>query len=120
MGIRLEVNLRRHAVIIRFPCPDDEDEGWPPALFKQFLTHAEVVNDDLDRWGRRMPLSVLPEIVSDCWEKLALYWAGLPPRKAEEMVERLAPWWAKLNAMMAANRERAKAMLEERGKASCQ
>ena len=36
---------------------------------------------------------------------------GLPPRQADEFVERLAPWWAKLNAVMAANREKANTML---------
>ena len=76
MGIRFEVNLRRHAAIIRFPRPDDDDEGWPLALFEQFRTHAEVANDDLDRWGRRMPVSVLPDILADCYERLALHWAG--------------------------------------------
>lgn len=105
---------RRPPAIIRLPRPDDEDEGWPPWLFEQFRTHAEVVNDDLDRWGRRMPLSVLLDILPDCYERLALDWAGLPPRKADELAQRLAPWWAKLNAVMAANRERAKAMVAKR------
>jgi hypothetical protein len=62
-----------------------------------------------------LPIDALLGVGQESFEALALYWAGLPPRKAAELVERLTPWWAKLNALMAANRE--KAMVAKRGRA---
>jgi hypothetical protein len=54
-------------------------------------------------------------IERETFDVLKLIWRGLPPRQADEFVERLAPWWAEFTALMAQNAERAKAMLARHG-----
>lgn len=107
--------VRGRAAIIPFPVKYDE-EVETVAFVSWFLADMMPRAEHLHRYveSDSLPIEALLGIERESFEALTLLWAGLPPRKADELVERLAPWWAKFNAMMVANREKAKAMVANR------
>jgi hypothetical protein len=103
---------KRGAAIIPFPCHDDEEEDWPPEIIEKWMERAEHVHKYVE--SGYLPIDAVLRVQREMFEMLTLYWAGLPPRKADEFVQRLAPWWAELTTLMAGNRQKAKAMLAMR------
>jgi hypothetical protein len=89
------------------PFPGRDDEGWPLDKMTERLEHLNWYVE----YGH-LPIDALFGAAQESFELLVLYWAGLPPRGAEELVERLAPRWGKLREMEASNRARATAMLK--------
>ena len=68
---------------------------------------------------KRRGFSFEPETLAmvhrSSFEAIALYWSGLPPDEQDELVEKLAPAWARLEAWRARNKARAREGGDERG-----
>ena len=107
-----------------FPAPveDYDDEAETAAFVERII--AETMPrfqyfsgwlDDAKRFGIHHAIDPLFLIERETFDVLTLIWMGLPPRQADEFVERLAPWWAEFTALMAHNAQRAKAMLARHG-----
>lgn len=105
-------HMRRHSrpVVINFPRPYDE-EAETAAFVRRFLVdmmpRAEHFRNYVECGG--LPIDALLRVGRESFEALVLLWAGLPPRQADEFIDRLAPRWAQLVAMMERNREMARA-----------
>ena len=102
---------RGQAVVI--PFPREKEEDWPSEIISKWTERARHVRAYVE--SGYLPIDALLEVERESFGTLTVYWAGLPPRKADEFVRQLAPQWAELTALMARNREKAKAMLAKRG-----
>ncbi len=93
------------------PMPEEDEEGWLPEDMDRFHAEARRIQDELDRWGDQIPVSLLIDLSRQSFETLVVFWAGLPSRQAERFIEKCVPWWAELKAMRDRNRELAAKML---------
>lgn len=105
---------RRRGRVIRFPVPakgyDEEIEtaAFVEGLATQMMPRLQYFRSWLDAVKRSgntkfYSIEVLLSIEREMFSALALLWAGLPPRQADQFVARLAPSWAQIAAVMAAN-----------------
>jgi hypothetical protein len=96
---------RGGAKIIPLPRPEEEIY-WP---LREQMNHYRRYID-----SGRQGIEGLFSAQEGSFELLALVWGHMHPRLQQAVVRRLAPAWAKLNAMIAANAERASAMARRR------
>jgi hypothetical protein len=104
---------KHKAAVIPFPCDEDE-ESWSPKVINEWTKRAKNLREYIE--SGYMGVGSLLKIQQETYETLNLYWLGLPPRRAENLVKQLAPQWAELDALMARNRENAKRLLDKQRK----
>ena len=103
------------AKVTNLPLPELE-EDWPLEIIDEWTIHAQHVEAYLD--AGCLGIEELLRVQRAGTEILDLYWQGLPPGRAEKFIEALAPSWAELLDLIALSREKAKAMLEKKRRAS--
>src|ERR1700719_289979 len=102
---------RGSAKVVPFPEAEEVLRPWPNLEMREIIDHAkEYIEAGID----------LIEMQHDSFLMLELYHAGLEPERADALIEFLRPRWAQLIALMNANRERAKAMLQRKEARKCQ
>jgi hypothetical protein len=104
---------KHKAAVIKFPIDEDE-ESWSPKVVNEWTKRAKHLREYIE--SGYMGIGSLLKIQQETYETLNLYWLGLPPRRAENLIKQLTPQWAELNALMASNRENAKRLLDKQRK----
>jgi len=105
---------RGRSKIVPFPvrrARDAEDyEDWPPEVIAKWTERAREVRAYID--SGYLGIDALLDAQREMFETLALYVMNDPRR--DGLIEALASRWAKLNALMERNREKAKALAAKR------
>jgi hypothetical protein len=102
--------------VIPFPKPYDAEaeEAEVKTFVAQFEADTFLRRQYLREYlesGRASIDSIL-QIQRESFDMLALLWAGLSPRRQEQMIEKLAPQWAEFCALQERNAARAKEYLK--------
>ena len=84
-----------------------EIEEWKQKVIAHYLPRAlefQAYLDDAKRRGFSFEPETLAMVHQRSFEAMGLYWMGLPPEEQDELVQQLAPAWARLEALRARNK----------------